>query len=124
MKKLLLKKQFYIIDKQYKLAENEKQTAVNLIKILARCLKMFDAQTEIYKIIHLIESRLEKVKQLKKEQYKEQPDPEVFRSLYSDLVRQSYRIFGYLRTLKDIEKSLARPFMFNGNMYDGEFMIK
>lgn len=62
MKKLLLKKQFYIIDKQYKLAENEKQTSVNLIKILARCLKMFDAQTEIYKIIHLIESRLEKAK--------------------------------------------------------------
>ena len=67
MKKLLLRKQFYIIDKQYKLAENEKQTAENLIKILARCLRMFEAQNEIYKIINLIEQRLQKLRQLKNE---------------------------------------------------------
>lgn len=67
MKKLLLKKQFYIIDKQYKLAENEKQTSENLVKLLARCLKMFDAQSSVYKIIHLIESRLENLKEIKKE---------------------------------------------------------
>ena len=57
MKKLLLKKQFYIIDNQYKLAENEKQTSVNLLKILSRLLRMYDAQNEILKIINLIESR-------------------------------------------------------------------
>jgi len=65
MTKLLLKKQFHIIDKQYKLAENEKQTAENLIKILSRCGKMFDAQAEVSKIILFIETRLEKLKQFK-----------------------------------------------------------
>ena len=68
MKKLLLRKQFYMIDKQYKLAENEKQTAENLIKVLARCLRMFEAQNEIYKIINLIDQRLQKLRQLRKEQ--------------------------------------------------------
>jgi hypothetical protein len=61
MHKLLLKKQFYIIDKQYKLAENEKQTSVNLIKIVSRCIKMFDSQDLIRKILSLIETRLEKL---------------------------------------------------------------
>ncbi len=123
MKKLLLKKQFYIIDKQYKLAENEKQTSWNLIKILSRCLKMYDAQAEIYKIIHSIESRIENLKLFKKEQYKEKPEPKKLSKLYFDIVRLSYRILNDLRTLKDIEKSLARPFMFNGNQYDDiEFM--
>ena len=68
MNKLLLKKQFYVIDKQYKLAENEKQTSENLIKILSRCLKMYDAQNELYKIIMLIETRIETLHILKKEQ--------------------------------------------------------
>ncbi len=36
---------------------------------------MYDAQAEIYKIIHSIESRIENLKLLKKEQYKEKPDP-------------------------------------------------
>ena len=67
MKKLLLRKQFNIIDKQYKLAENEKQTAENLIKILARCLRMFEAQAEILKIINLVEGRLRKLRQFKAE---------------------------------------------------------
>ena len=115
MKKLLLKKQFYIIDKQYKLAENEKQTSLNLIKILSRCLKMFDAQAEIYKIIGSIETRVESLKALKKEQYREQAEPDKLKKLYSDLVRLSIRITNDLRTLKDIEKSLSRPFMFNGH---------
>ena len=37
MKKLLLKRQFYHIDAQYKLAENQKQTAENILKLLVRC---------------------------------------------------------------------------------------
>ena len=55
-----------MIDNQYKLAENEKQTSENLIKILARCLKMFDAREAILKIINLIELRNEKLKVFKK----------------------------------------------------------
>ena len=43
MKKLLLKKQFYMIDNQYKVAEDKTQTSENLIKILSRCIKMYDA---------------------------------------------------------------------------------
>jgi hypothetical protein len=43
MKKLLLTKQFYQIDAQYKKAENEKQTAENLIKLLFRVQKMNEA---------------------------------------------------------------------------------
>lgn len=84
---------------------------------------MYDAQAEIYKIIHSIESRIENLKLLKKEQYKEKPSPNKIQKLYFDIVRLSYRILNDLRTLKDIEKSLARPFMFNGNQYDDiEFM--
>jgi len=122
MKKLLLKKQFYIIDKQYKLAENEKQTSTNLVKILARCLKMFDAQNEVFKIIHLIEERLERVTAIKKEQRREEPDAERFKKLYQETVRFSVRILTEIRVLKSIEKTLARPFVFNGDMYDGDHM--
>lgn len=43
MKKLLLTKQFYLIDAQYKKAENEKQTAENLIKLMFRVQKMNEA---------------------------------------------------------------------------------
>ena len=86
MNKLLLKKQFYVIDKQYKLADNEKQTSENLIKILSRCLKMYDAQNELYKIIMLIESRIESLSVLKKELRQRNPDHTKFRKLYKELV--------------------------------------
>jgi len=43
MKKLLLTKQFYLIDAQYKKAENEKQTGENVIKLLIRVQKMHEA---------------------------------------------------------------------------------
>ena len=124
MKKLLLKKQFYVIDNQYKLAENEKQTSENLIKILSRCLKMYDAQNELYKIIMLIEERLESLGELKKEQRKEAPESVKFRKLYQEIVKFSVRILGQIRVLKDIEKCMNRPFMFNGVMYDGDHMFR
>ena len=124
MKKLLLKKQFYVIDNQYKLAENEKQTSENLIKILSRCLKMYDAQNELYKIIMLIEERLESLNELKKEQRKEAPESIKFRKLYQEIVKFSVRILGQIRVLKDIEKCMNRPFMFNGVMYDGDHMFR
>ena len=117
MKRLLLKKQFYIIDRQYKLAENEKQTSENLIKILARCQKMFDAQTEIAKIINLIETRQEKLQELKLEMSQDQPDGAAMTKLYAELVRRSARIHTEIRVIKQLEKTLTRPFVFNGNMY-------
>lgn len=123
MNKLLLKKQFYIIDKQYKLADNEKQTSENLIKILSRCLKMYDAQNELYKIIMLIEERLETQHALKKEQRAQNPDQIKFRRLYQEMVKLSVRILGQIRVLKDIEKCMNRPFMFNAVMYDGDHMF-
>ena len=67
MKKLLLGKQFKLIDKQYKNTEGEKETSEILIKILSRCLRMFDAQGSMYKILNYIESRIQKVKELRKE---------------------------------------------------------
>ena len=115
MKKLLLKKQFYMIDNQYKLAANEKQTSENLIKILARCLKMFDAQEAILKIINLIENRNEKLKVFKKLMRAEPLDSETLKKIYYEVVRVSGRVMAELRSLKTIEKALARPFMFGGN---------
>ena len=67
MKKLLLGKQFKLIDKQYKTAEGEKEKSENLIKILSRCLRMFDAQGSIWKILNFIETRVQKVKELRRE---------------------------------------------------------
>ena len=58
MKKMLLGKQFKLIDKEYKAAEGEKERSENLIKILSRCLRMFDAQGSIWKILNFIESRV------------------------------------------------------------------
>lgn len=104
------------------MAADEKQSAENLIKILSRCLKMFDAQNEIYKIINLIEARLEKLREFKKLQCQSQPEANKFAALYRDLVRFSGRIHAELRILKSIEKSLSRPFMFNGKMYDDDYM--
>jgi len=65
MKKLLLKKQFYAIDKQYKLADGSVQTSENLIKMLTRCIKMYDSQAELYKVINYIEDRMHKLNELK-----------------------------------------------------------
>ena len=42
--------------------------------------------------------------------------------LYEDLLRDTARTLTEIRTLKSIEKTLSRPFMFNGIMYDGDFM--
>ena len=44
------------------------------------------------------------------------------KKLYVELIRLSGRVGTEIRSLKTIEKTLARPFMFNGVMYDGEHM--
>lgn len=43
MKKLLLFRQFHKIDREYKKAKNEEQTAENVVKLLIRCAKMNEA---------------------------------------------------------------------------------
>jgi len=58
MKRLLLTKQFYAVDALYKQAEGSKQTAQNLIKLIIRVTKMQEAQTEITKILVLINQRV------------------------------------------------------------------
>ena len=124
MTKLLLARQFTIIDKQYQLADNEKSTSHNLIKILLRCCKMYDAQAELTKIIHLIEERMRKLITLKKELKKRSPDTIKLRDLYRELVRLSQRTHVNIRALQAIDVLMQRPLMFNGDQYDGHFMHK
>ena len=128
MKKLLLKKQFYMIDQQYKQLDGKAQTSENLIKILSRCIKMYDAQQEICKILMLIHTRLERYSEMRKElrtfcemkkvKNEHQFDHSRMKKLYIDLVKLSCRINVNIRTLRDIEKCMNRPFMFNGMNYD------
>ena len=42
--------------------------------------------------------------------------------MYVELVRLSGRLHAEIRVLKSIEKTLNRPFMFNGKMYDDAYM--
>ena len=42
--------------------------------------------------------------------------------MYVELVRLSGRLHAEIRVLKSIEKTLHRPFMFDGKMYDEEYM--
>ena len=84
---------------------------------------MFDAQTEIAKIINLIETRQEKLQELKLEMSQDEPDGAAMTKLYAELVRRSARIHTEIRVIKQLEKTLTRPFVFNGNMYDGDHMF-
>ena len=143
MAKLLLKRQFYHIDAQYKLAENEKQTAANILKLLTRCKKMSEAQNEITKILMLVHQRMDKLMVLKdtvkaippfvpeewgaSKRRKPAQEPQHLRTikkLYPELVRLSSRIYIAVATLKDNEKALHRPFIFARNQYDDDWMHK
>ena len=96
MKKLLLKRQFYHIDAQYKLAENEKQTKENILKLLVRNQKMHEAQNEITKILMLIHQRMDKVMSLRMDIKNRAEEPhieKVVKKLYTDSVRLSSRIY-------------------------------
>jgi len=83
---------------------------------------MYEAQAEILKIINLISERNEKLKEFKKEQHKDEPDGNELKRLYKNLILLSARTLAEIRTLKTIEKTLNRPFMFHGIMYDMDFM--
>ena len=76
---------------------------------------MFDAQSELYKIIHLIEDRFRGLFELKNELNKSNPDANKLKKIYSDSLRLSTRIATECRVLKSIEPCLDRPFMFNGD---------
>ena len=47
---------------------------------------------------------------------------EIMKRLYEELLRDSARTLGGIRTLKSIEKTLNRPFMFREVMYDEDYM--
>lgn len=121
-----------MIDNQYKVSDKQNQTADNLMKILSRCVKMYDAQQEIVRILTHLHNRYEKLTIIKKELKSYQDakikgigdkyDLRTVRKTYQDLVRLSSRIMANIGTLKDIEKTMTRPFMFNGTRYDDNHM--
>lgn len=100
MKKLLLKKQFYVIDKQYKLAGEDEQKTEILIKVLNRCIKMGESVSELYKLIGFIEDRFQKFNELKELLKKDHYDPRKLATIYKDLLRFSSRILSTIRVLK------------------------
>ena len=83
---------------------------------------MNDAQTELLKIINLIETRQEKLVEYKAVLRGEAPDVNAVKRGYVEIVRMSARIYQEIRVLKSIEKSLQRPFIFQQRHYDGDFM--
>ena len=42
--------------------------------------------------------------------------------MYFDLVQQSGKLHAEIRVLKSIEKTLDRPFVFSGKIYDDDYM--
>ena len=93
-----------------------------MIKIFLRIQKMNDAQSELLKIINLIETRQEKLTAYKAVLRGEAPDVNAVKRGYVEIVRMSARIYQEIRVLKSIEKSLQRPFIFQQRHYDGDFM--
>ena len=88
---------------------------------------MFEAQTEITKVLMLIHQRIDKLMTLKLDLKAIEIDDKgvkIIKKLYTDLVRLSSRIYIAIATLKDNEKALARPFIFARNQYDEDWMHK
>ena len=83
---------------------------------------MTDAQDVIKKVLFLIESRLIKLSELKQETRQTPVDLDRVKKCYSESVRLSSRIHAEIRVLKQMERSLNRPFVFNGNLYDEDYM--
>lgn len=135
MMKLLLSRQFHFIDKQYKREESE-QTVENVIKLLSRIQKMHDTQHEITRIIAMIYQRKEDYKEIKLDlnrciTEKKQDDIKLedinkdsLLRLYPMLVRLSSKIRVGIQGLKSLEKTMNRPFVFEGIEYDGDYMHK
>jgi len=46
------------------------------------------------------------------------------KTLYSELVKLSSRVFIRINTLKDFEKALQRPFVFKEKQYDEDMMYR
>ena len=78
------------------MADTEKLTAANILKLLTRCQKMHEAQTEITKILVLIHQRMDKLMTIKMDLRSRIEDEHVIKTikkLYTDLVRLSSRIY-------------------------------
>lgn len=85
------------------------------------------------KILALLHTRIEKKMELKKElrgfaeakikNEQEGYDLKPIRKMYQEMVRLSARIMSNIRTLKDIERAMTRPFVFSGARYDEDYMF-
>jgi len=59
---------------------------------------------------------------LKKETRKDKPDLEVVKKLYKESTHLSGHIYSEIRSLKQIEHTLLRPFVFDGKIFDSDHM--
>ncbi len=59
---------------------------------------------------------------MKKETRKNIPNQEVVKKLYKESTQLSGRIYSEIRTLKEIEHTLLRPFVFDGKIFDSDHM--
>ena len=94
---------------------------------------MYDAQQEITKILSLLHNRESKRNQIREQQIRmievkklKIKDPEcekAIKKLYVELAKLSSRVKVAIGTLRDIEKTMNRPFMFNGMRYDEDNMF-
>lgn len=115
MKRILLYRQFLKLDKEYKLNDyNPERNLENVIKILMRCKRIYDAQQDIMIILIMIQKRIEKVKSLKLMLEIKHPDRKELRKCYLDALKLSSRIHIKISSLQDFEKTLDRPFVFGG----------
>ena len=91
--------------------------------MLNRCIKMYDTVAEIYKLVNFIDERFQKMLELKQLLKKDIYDGKKLKTLYKELVRLSQRVLSSIRLIKSTEKCLNRPFMFNRQAYDDDFMF-
>ena len=84
---------------------------------------MYDTVAEIYKLVNFIDERFQKMLELKKLLKKDIYDGKKLKTLYKELVRLSQRVLSSIRLIKSTEKCLNRPFMFNRQAYDDDFMF-
>ena len=79
---------------------------------------MQEAKSDIGRILKLIEQRCDKEEKLLSILNTPLPHAETVAQLYRDLVNLSARIYRGIDLLKQVEKSLNRPFMFRKKRYD------
>jgi hypothetical protein len=90
----------------------------NLIKLLLRNQKMQEAKGDITRILKIVEQRCDKEEKLLSMLNTPLPHTETVCTLYRDIVNLSARVYRGIDLLKQVEKSLNRPFMFRKKRYD------